>query len=186
MVNKKRLQWAIKFIEVFFLYINYYENIPQNWIGTALSKVISLTSGNDLKPEEYSPTNVGIPYLTGASNIDSDNNILINRYTNIKYINSHANEILLTCKGTIGKIVINNIGDVHVARQFMSIKSFIDTDYLLIFLNTLVNELNREAKSMIPGIDREQVLSKIIDLPPLMEQKRIANKVNIILIQILN
>lgn len=68
----------------------------------------------------------------------------------------------------------------------MSIKSFIDTDYLLIFLNTLVNELNREAKSMIPGIDREQVLSKIIDLPPLMEQKRIANKVNIILIQILN
>ena len=96
------------------------------------------------------------------------------------------NEILLTCKGTIGKIVINNIGDVHVARQFMSIQSFIDTDYLLIFLNTLVNELNREAKSMIPGIDREQVLSKIIDLPPLMEQKRIANKVNIILNQILN
>ena len=95
-----------------------------------------------------------MPYLTGASNIDDCNNILINRYTNIKYVNSHLNEVLLTCKGTIGKIVINNIGDVHVARQFMSIKPFIDIDYLVVFLNTLVSELNHEEKSMIPGIDR--------------------------------
>ena len=165
-------------------YKNYYENIPLNWFKTSLSNVISLTSGTDLTPEEYSKNNIGIPYLTGASNIDSNNNIIINRYTSKKYINSYIDEILLTCKGTIGKIVINNIGEVHVARQFMSIKSFVDIDYLVIFLSTLVSELNKEAKSMIPGIDREQVLSKPIIVPPLEEQKRIANKVNLILNQI--
>ena len=73
---------------------------------------------------------------------------------------------------------------MHVARQFMSIKSFINIDYLVIFLKTLVCELNKEAKSMIPGIDREQVLSKLIIVPPLNEQRRIANKVNFILNQI--
>ena len=54
-------------------------------------------------------------------------------------------------------------------------------DYLVVFLKTLVSELNHDAKSMIPGIDREQVLSKIIDLPPLVEQRRIIEKVNLIL-----
>lgn len=145
---------------------------------TRLSHIISLTSGTDLSPEEYSSNDIGIPYLTGASNISDKNEIIINRYTMREYTNSHLNEILLSCKGTIGKIVTNNIGDVHVARQFMSIKSFISNDYLVIYLKTLVNGLISEAKSMIPGIDRNQILSKIIALPPINEQIKIIKKIN--------
>lgn len=157
---------------------NYYKNLPTGWAVATLSNVISLTSGTDLAPEEYSSNNIGIPYLTGASNISNKNEIIINRYTARKYINSHLNEILLSCKGTIGKIVTNNIGEVHAARQFMSIKSFIDNDYLIIYLKTLVNGLIAEAKSMIPGIDRNQILSKIIALPPINEQIKVVKKVN--------
>ena len=58
------------------------------------------------------------------------------------------------------KIANNNVGDIHVARQFMSINSFINKEFLIIYLHTLVAELSSEAKSMIPGIDRNQVLSK--------------------------
>lgn len=162
----------------YFTYRNYYENLPVGWAIATLSQVILLTSGTDLKPEEYSSNNIGIPYLTGASNISDKNEIIINRYTTRKHINSHLNEILLSCKGTIGKIVLNNIGDVHVARQFMSIESFINNDYLEIYLKTLVNGLISEAKSMIPGIDRNQILSKIIALPPIDEQIKIVKKVN--------
>ena len=157
---------------------NYYENLPSGWVLTNLSKVISLTSGTDLKPEEYSQQNIGVPYITGASNISRDNKIIINRFTHQKYVNSHLNEILLSCKGTIGKIVNNNVGDIHVARQFMSINSFINKEFLIIYLHTLVAELSSEAKSMIPGIDRNQVLSKALALPPLKEQIRIVSKVN--------
>lgn len=157
---------------------NYYENLPSGWVLTNLSKVISLTSGTDLKPEEYSQQNIGVPYITGASNISRDNKIIINRFTHQKYVNSHLNEILLSCKGTIGKIVNNNVGDIHVARQFMSINSFINKEFLIIYLHTLVAELSSEAKSMIPGIDRNQVLSKVLALPPLKEQIRIVSKVN--------
>ena len=156
---------------------NYYENLPSGWAVSRLSQIIILTSGTDLSPEEYSANNIGVPYLTGASNISDKNEIIINRYTNEKFINSHFNEILLSCKGTIGKIVYNNIGDIHVARQFMSIRSFIDKDFLIFYLKTLVDRLIFEAKSMIPGIDRNQILTKTIFLPPIQEQSRIKKKV---------
>lgn len=163
-----------------FAFINYYENLPENWIITNFSSVISLTSGTDLEPSEYSIKNIGVPYLTGASNINDNLDIVVNRYTNFKYVNSHKDEILLTCKGTVGKVVQNTIGDVHVARQFMSIKSFINLDYTKIYLETLVSSLNSEAKSIIPGIDRKQVLSKIILLPPIKEQIKIVARVNLL------
>ena len=94
--------------------------MPSGWAKTYIRNIISLTSGTDLTPNEYSSNNIGVPYLTGASNIDDNNSIIINRYTNARYINSHKNEILITCKGTIGKITINEIGDIHVARQVYS------------------------------------------------------------------
>ena len=125
-----------------------------------------------------------MPYLTGARNIAEDDSIIIIRYTNARYVNSHKGEILLTCKGTIGKIVINEIGNIHVARQFMSIKSFILDDYIVICLKTIVTYLISEAKSMIPGINRNQLLTKEIMQPPIQEQNRIAKKVSNLLFQI--
>ena len=163
---------------------NYYENLPSGWAKTFVRNIISLTSGTDLTPDEYSSDNIGVPYLTGASNISEDDSKIINRYTNARYVNSHKDEILLTCKGTIGKIAINDIGDIHVARQFMSIKSFILNDYMVLYLKTIVAYLNSEAKSMIPGIDRNQILTKEIMLPPIQEQNRIAYKVSSLLSQI--
>ena len=163
---------------------NYYENLPSGWAKTFVRNIISLTSGTDLTPDEYSSDNIGVAYLTGASNISENDSIIINRYTNAHYVNSHKDEILLTCKGTIGKIAINDIGDIHVARQFMSIRSFILNDYMVIYLKTIVAYLNSEAKSMIPGIDRNQILTKEIMLPPIQEQNRIAYKVSNLLSQI--
>ena len=158
--------------------------MPSGWAKTYIRNIISLTSGTDLTPDEYATDNIGVPYLTGASNISEDDSIIINRYTNARYINSHKDEILLTCKGTIGKIAINKIGDIHVARQLMSIKAYILNDYMVMYLKTIVAYLNSEAKSMIPGIDRNQILTKEIILPPIQEQNRIVNKVNDLLFQI--
>lgn len=158
--------------------------MPFGWAKAYIGNVILLTSGTDLTSDKYSPNNIGIPYLTGASNISENNSIIINRYTSARFVNSHEGEILLTCKGTIGKTVINEIGNIHVARQFMSIKSFILNDYMIIYLKSIVAALNSEAKSMIPGIDRNQILTKEIILPPSQEQERIANKVNKLLSQI--
>ena len=156
---------------------NYYENIPYGWINSKLSYVINLVSGVDLSPSEYSSENIGIPYITGASNFH-DGHIFFSRYTKEKYINSQKGDILLTCKGTIGELAFNNIGNCHVARQVMSIKSFINPEFLAYWLLAKRKQLISSGKSIIPGIDRKTILESYILIPPLLEEKRISEKLD--------
>ena len=69
--------------------------------------------------------------------------------------------------------------EVHIARQIMSVKptKFVSTQYVQLVLNTLIEVLKAVAKSMIPGISREDVLTSLIPLPPLAEQQRIVAKI---------
>ena len=156
---------------------NYYENIPNGWINSKLSFVINLVSGVDLSPSEYSSENIGVPYITGASNFH-EGRIFFSRYTKEKYINSQKGDILLTCKGTIGELAFNNIGDCHVARQIMSIKSFINPEFLAYWLLAKRKQLISSGKSIIPGIDRKTILESYILIPPLLEEKRISEKLD--------
>ena len=156
---------------------NYYENIPNGWINSKLSFVINLVSGVDLSPSEYSSENIGVPYITGASNFH-EGNIFFSRYTKEKYINSQKGDILLTCKGTIGELAFNNIGNCHVARQIMSIKSFINPEFLAYWLLAKRKQLISSGKSIIPGIGRKTILESYILIPPLFEEKRISEKLD--------
>lgn len=153
--------------------------LPENWAWVKLGKVILLISGRDLETSEYNSLNKGLPYITGASNI-VDGQILINRWVENPKVISELDDLLISCKGTIGKTAINDIGDCHIARQIMSIRLFgdyIDKHYLKIFIDNYVAELERKAKSIIPGITRDDILSICFALPPIEEQKRIVSKV---------
>ena len=140
--------------------------------------MIELRSGQDLTPDKYNSICKGIPYLTGASNIQ-DGTVIINRWTEHPRSLAHKGEILLTCKGTVGTMAILQENEVHIARQIMSVKpnKLVSTQYVQLVLNTLVEVLKAAAKSMIPGISREDVLTSLIPLPPLAEQKRIVAKI---------
>jgi type I restriction enzyme S subunit len=152
--------------------------IPENWEWVRLGDVISLLSGRDLQPNEYNAENRGIPYITGASNILSGV-IIVNRWTDSPMTVSHKGDLLITCKGTVGAMAFNIIGDVHIARQVMAIRPYIiEPNYVKQFLASYILILQKKAKSMIPGISREDVLDAIIPLPPLKEQLRIVNKID--------
>ena len=135
-----------------------------------------------MKKTQYNDLKKGIPYVTGASNI-INNQLLINRWTNEPAVIAIKNDILLSCKGTIGKILKFNDDQVHIARQIMSIRlideTLINRGYIVIFLMYYVTNLINIAKSMIPGISREDVLKINIPLPPLEEQKRIVEKIDL-------
>ena len=151
--------------------------IPESWMWVRLNTVISLLSGSDLTPDKYNAQCKGIPYITGASNIEG-NSIIINRWTEYPNNIAHCGDLLLTCKGTVGKTSILAEKEVHIARQIMAITPIlVDTVFIQRFIECQVDNLKSKAKSMIPGIERDNVLKLALPLPPLAEQKRIVAKI---------
>ena len=50
-------------------------------------------------------------------------------------------------------------------------------DYIELYIKSIVNNIKRNARGVIPGISREDILQREIALPPLEEQKRIVIEV---------
>lgn len=160
-----------------------YFDIPDTWKWVKLGEVITLQSGQDLKRTEYNDSKEGIPYITGASNINDNGEIIINRWTDVPKAYANSGDLLLTCKGTVGKMAFLEYDKVHIARQIMAIKTYyIDARYIKYFLETQILNLKNKAKSMIPGIERNNVLNLLLPLPPLKEQYRIVKKIEELLI----
>ena len=147
--------------------------IPNTWTWCRLSNLVLLLSGRDLEPTQYNSVSNGIPYMTGASNF-KDGTLIKNRWTDTPIVISVLGDLLITCKGTIGEMAFNTIGDIHIARQIMALRSsFVDLNYIQYYLSANIQVLQKQANSMIPGISRDTLLNAIIPLPPLMEQARI-------------
>ena len=152
-------------------------DIPESWLWIKLEQGISLLSGRDLEPSQYNDLHHGIPYITGASNF-ANSNLIINRWTEAPITISNKGDLLLTCKGTIGSMAFNDIGQIHIARQVMAITSYgIDLKYIKCFLQSNLSILEKNANSMIPGISRSTLLSMMFPLPPLKEQQRIVAQI---------
>jgi len=153
-------------------------DIPESWCWCRLGEIVQLTSGQDLQPEMYNSSQKGIPYITGASNFNNGN-VIINRWTETPKSVAIKDDLLLTCKGTVGEMAFLKEKKVHIARQVMSIRSSekISLGYVKIYLTTQIENLKSKAKSMIPGIAREDVISSLFPLPPLAEQKRIVGAI---------
>ena len=137
-----------------------------------------MISGQDLQPDRYNSQCHGIPYLTGASNIDAGE-VIVNRWTDSPTSQAIHGDILLSCKGTVGKLAILNLPTVHIARQIMSIRvnEHIDKKYIRYILDWSIDSFKLSAKSMIPGIERKNVLNLLLPIPPRSEQKRIVQQI---------
>ena len=154
--------------------ISHYENVPNNWAITSFEEIVELISGRDLETSSCNDIKEGIPYLIGASNIVK-RSLFITRWTTKPIVISQKNDILISCKGTIGEVIRNTIGDIHIARQFMALRnnSIVDTNYIELYIRAILERIKSVARGVIPGISREDILCREILLPPLNEQKRI-------------
>ena len=154
--------------------------IPAKWKWVHFDSVLELISGRDLTLNQLYSQNINslTPYLTGASQIDNGT-LLINRWTDSPTVISIKGDVLLTCKGTVGELAFNSLGELHIARQIMAIRSGekFDPHFVMAYLQIFTDQLKSLAKGLIPGISRKDVLGLWLPLPPLEEQRRIVAKI---------
>lgn len=153
---------------------------PRHWQWAYFGEVWQLLSGRDLEPNQYNESRTGVPYITGASNIENGL-IVVNRWTPEPAVISTMGDLLITCKGTIGKTAFNIIGDAHIARQIMAIRDFsgeLVPRFLKIWLDGFVGELVKKSKSMIPGFSREDLIFAAYPIFSRDEQVSIVAKVD--------
>ena len=153
---------------------------PEHWQWACFGELWQLLSGRDLQPNQYNDKMFGIPYVTGASSIVSGE-IEVTRWTPEPVVTSVFGDLLITCKGTIGKTAFNKIGDAHIARQIMAIRDFsgkMDIRFLKLWLDGFVDQLTKKSKSMIPGFSRDDLVLAFYPIFPIEEQSRIVAKVD--------
>ncbi|MFJ7819312.1 restriction endonuclease subunit S [Bacillus toyonensis] len=151
--------------------------LPPNWEWVRLGNLITLLSGRDITSSKCNNGGIGIPYIMGASNF-RNNDLVIERWIEEPTVVGFKGDILLSVKGTVGKMLIQSHEKLHLSRQVMGIRTnyTLNNRYLMYFLKTYIGVLKENAKGLIPGISREDILSIKLPLPPLIEQNRIVEK----------
>ena len=153
--------------------------IPETWQWCRLSSVISLLSGQDFEPSGYNSAKNGIPYITGASNLDNGK-IIINRWTVTPRNIAEKGQLLIVCKGAgVGKMAILQEEKAHIARQVMSVNAIkIKPIYLQLILQFNIPNIRKNMQGVIPGISRDDILNLLIPIPPISEQVRIIDRLD--------
>lgn len=141
-----------------------------------LKNVIKLISGRDVSVSLCNDKSIGIPYILGASNI-KDNKFFIERWIENPVVVSEKNDILLSVKGTIGKLYLQKEEKINISRQIMALRALneLNTHYLYYFLLRECKRLKFEGNGLIPGISRKDILDLNILLPTIEEQQEIVN-----------
>ena len=154
--------------------------VPKGWERIRLGDVIRLVSGQHLQPSEYSNNSEsGLPYITGPSDFTSDG-LRITRFALAKKATATKGQLLLTVKGSgVGTTAICDLPEVAISRQLMALTAIAwDSRYLTLVTHRLAEKLQEQARSLIPGISREDVENFVFPFPPLLEQHRIVAKVD--------
>ena len=149
--------------------------VPEGWAWCHYSDIIELYSGQDLTSDRYNDIGDGIPYITGASNLEHGK-VIINRWTTTPTTHATIDDLLLTVKGSgVGKMAFCNIDDAHIARQIMALRctTAITPQYLHIAISAMLSDITAQANGIIPGIRRKIVLGAYLPLPPISEQNKI-------------
>ena len=155
-------------------------SLPVGWAWTRLGAIIHLVSGQHLQPGEYSDAvGNGLPYITGPSDFSSVG-LRITKTALVRKAVAKRGQLLLTVKGSgVGKSVSCDIEEVAISRQLMALTAILwDSSFLALVMHLVAQSLRYSARSLIPGIAREDVESFVVGLPPLAEQHRIVAKVD--------
>ena len=154
----------------------------ESWEKLKLGNTIKLISGQDISSKLCNDQGKGIPYILGASNLEN-NFFAAERWIENPKVISNKNDILISVKGTIGKVYLQKEDEINISRQIMSIRNTGKWEYRFLFylISSISNSLKEMGNGLIPGISRDKILNYNILLPSKDEQILIADLLDDIL-----
>lgn len=159
--------------------------IPDHWKWVKLGSISNLISGRDEPLADCNAEGVGVPYVVGASNIHEDQ-LFIERWIEDPKVLSRSGDLLISVKGTIGKLYVQREPELNLSRQIMALDphNLLNVEFLRFVMEINIALIQSRAVGLIPGISRQVLLDMAVPLPPLEEQERIVEKLEARLTQI--
>ena len=168
--------------------------IPDSWVWVRLGNIFSIRGGKRV-PKGYgvskNPTKhiyIRVSDMKNNTIVQDDLHYISNEvYELIKNYTISKDDLYLTIAGTIGKvgIVPDFFDKMNLTENAVKLTNIlIDKYYLLLIISSsfvqtqFVDKTNKVAQ---PKLAIERILTTIIPLPPIEEQKRIVEKINLLM-----
>jgi len=148
--------------------------IPKKWEVGTIEKGVKLLSGQHIESSFYNEDGLGVAYLTGPADF-YNKKINVTKYTEHPKVMCQKEDILITVKGSgTGKSVLAD-GKYCISRQLMAIRpKSMDVEFIYFVIQSNEERYATMSAGLIPGITREDVLKTPLLIPPLPEQRKIA------------
>jgi type I restriction enzyme S subunit len=140
--------------------------------------MIGLVSGQHIEAADYNEQRRGVPYLTGPSDFGVKHPTFT-RWTEKPKVTACKGDLLVTVKGSgVGKMNVLHEDGVAIGRQLMAVRPcLVNEEFIASYLHSQYDALQEAKEGQIPGIGRDDILEKLIPLPPLAEQAAIVERV---------
>ncbi|QSH59229.1 restriction endonuclease subunit S [Photobacterium damselae subsp. damselae] len=148
--------------------------VPNGWNLGLFGDGIELISGQHVEAKFVNTVGNGKPYLTGPADFPKGK-VIVTKYTKQGKKECVAGDLLITVKGSGTGKVIEADSDYVISRQLMAIRAKkFDSKFCYYNLVSNIKRYEDAAAGLIPGISREDVLNTPLMIPPLPEQRKIA------------
>lgn len=149
--------------------------IPTSWSIAPLGKDIDLVSGHHILAQHCNTHGDGVPYITGPADFPNGE-IQHSKYTSKPGTMCKPRDILITVKGSGAGTLVRSDNSYCISRQLMAIRTREwSREFIYYSLLRSASRFTADAVGPIPGLSRNDILSKNIPLPPTKaEQEAIA------------
>lgn len=154
------------------------ENLPEGWKQSPLGHCSEIVMGQSPKSESYNRDGIGVPLINGPTEYGSKYPSPL-QWTTMGSKLCEPGDILFCVRASVGKM---NVADRSycIGRGIAAIRgkmNITDTPFLRLFLQSQEKIIQMSAKgtgSTFPNITSKELGKLLVPLPPLSEQRRIA------------
>ena len=150
--------------------------IPVEWDIQRLGEVAEIIMGQSPESKYYNEEGKGVPFFQGKTEFGEIYPIIKKWCTNPTKISKY-NDVLVSVRAPVGDVNINNIKEACIGRGLAAIRQTRKSHYGYLFYVLKVNKSNLEKISQgstFTAISSSDLQNLLIPLPPLPEQKKIA------------